>query len=943
MRWLSGRSPPSMPLGPETPPWHSLDPRDAIASLATDTLGGLTGAEAARRLSEVGANELVVTPPPPPLQTWMRHLREPVVAILLVAAVVAAVAGDASDAAAILAILVVNTLIGALQEGRAARALASLRRLSAPMARVIRDRTTLPIAAAGIVPGDRIEFEAGDIIPADARLIEASGLLVEEAAITGESTAVLKEPRSILAPLTPIGDRRNLVHAGTVVAAGRGAGVVVATGMKTQFGRIAGMLARPGPVSTPLQRRLAVLGGRLVVGCLVLVALIAGIDLLRGVALAEVLPRAVSLAVATVPEGLPAVVTVVLAVGMRRMAARNVLVRTLPSVETLGAVTVICTDKTGTLTRNAMTVREISTASGRYGVTGTGYEPKGGFFQGDEQTGEPCTPSGAPELALVLEIAARCTTVTVAPAGDGRGWRIVGDPTDGAIKVVAMKGGATAIHGDDSIAFELPFDSDRRLASVVVRRADGTRQLLTKGAPESVIARSAFEQQGSRVVRIDAARREALLAEADAMAARGLRVIALAARERVETRLPVGDGLSAEADIERDLVFAGLLGINDPPREGVVEAVRACQSAGVRPVVVTGDHPATAMAIARELGIIAAEEDAGSVMTGAEIEGMNDSQFGAVVDRIAVFARVSPACKLRIVEALQAHGHVVAMTGDGVNDAPALRVADIGIAMGLTGTDVTREAADMVLTDDAFGSILAAVEEGRAIDDNVRKVVHYLLACNVGEMLLMFVAAVAGWPAPLMPLQILWLNLVTDGLPALALGFEPPERGLMTRGPRPSRAPILSADRGFAILLHGLFVAMASIAAFLICWPGDRTPDSLSRARGMTFGVAAAAQLLVAVGCRSRWFTAVELGLLRNPWLLAAILCSALLQAAAMWLPSAPGVSWASSERIHLWAWGAGLTLAPLTAIEMEKIVRRAVTRCRNRPLGWLAAGGPRR
>ncbi|MFM7243689.1 MAG: cation-translocating P-type ATPase [Planctomycetaceae bacterium] len=904
------------------PSWHALTTAAVADRLGSDVVRGLAEQEAARRLAAHGPNALAEPAPVPWWRTLLAQFRELVIWILVAAAVIAGAMGDWADTAAIVAIVLVNAVIGFLQEDRAQRALAALRTMSTPLARVVRDGQRRSIPSRDLVPGDVIEVEAGDHVPADARVAEAFALTCQEAALTGESVPVGKHATDGLAVETPLGDRHTLLHAGTVVATGSGSGVVVATGMDSELGRIAGLLERAPPEPTPLQRRLTALGRILIAVCLVVVGLIFAVELVRGGGLArlvatggfaELLLRSVSLAVAAVPEGLPAVVTLVLALGLQRMVRRNALVRRLPSVETLGSVTVICSDKTGTLTRNEMTVRDILTAGRHYAVSGVGYDPRGEFRADD---GTP--PTGDPDLRRLLEIAARCTTATVAPAADGSGWRVVGDPTEGALVVAAIKAGVAADGAAPPTLFELPFDSDRKRMSVVVRGSDGDRLLDTKGAPEAVLPRCAAEQRGGRVVPLTAERRREILAAADGLADRALRVLAFAWRS-----LPAHETLDGDADgIERELVLVGLAGMLDPPREEAKAAVARCRSAGIRPVMITGDHPATALAVGRELGLASATARA---VAGAEIDGLDDAALAAVATDAAVYARVTAEHKLRIVQALQRLGNVVAMTGDGMNDAPAVKAADIGIAMGITGTDVTREAADMVLTDDNFASIVAAVEEGRGIYDNIRTFIHYLLACNAGEVLLMLVAAVAGWPAPLAAIQILWLNLVTDGLPALALGLEPPEHDIMRRPPRPPGEPVIPWRTGATIVLHGALVAAVCVAAFWLAWRGDEA--RLDHARTVAFCVAAFSQLLFAIGCRSDRLTAVQLGFFGNPALLVAIALSTLLQVAVVTLPPTQPVFEVAAHPGGDWPLVLGLAVIPLAVIEAAKLVVAAPAR----------------
>jgi P-type Ca2+ transporter type 2C len=911
--------------------WHAVPIANLGAVLDTDPERGLTAAEARRRLEAVGSNAIDEPRAEPWWRAFLRQFHALVVWILLAAAAIALAMGDWADAAAIAAIVVVNAVIGFLQEDRAERALAALGRMAVPRARVTRDGHAQVVSARDVVPGDRIELEAGVHVPADARLVAAHGLAVQEAALTGESQPVEKEPVAGLPADTPLADRRSLVHAGTVVAAGRGSAIVVATGMATELGRIAGLLERSVTQPTPLQRRLAALGRVLVAICLAAVALVLVLEVWRGGGpvrlwreggLAGALMRAVSLAVAAVPEGLPAVVTLVLALGLQRMAARNALVRRLPSVETLGSVTVICSDKTGTLTRNEMTVREIVTATGRRHVTGSGYDPEGDIVAPDPAALEPPATAGhAPALdvdvARLLWIGSRCTNAQLRPTRGGAAWQVVGDPTEGALLVAAAKAGLPPADAAERVVFELPFDADRRRMSVVVRDADGAWTMATKGAAEAVLDRCTAEQRAGRIVPLTPERRREILADAAALAAAAMRVLACGFRPVSHDEPLLHDD---PGRLERDLVHVGLVGMIDPPRDEARVAVARCRSAGIRPVMITGDHPATALAIARDVGLTG---PGAGVVTGRDLDAIDDERLVALVGEAAVYARVTAEHKLRIVRAIQRRGDVVAMTGDGANDAPAVRAADIGIAMGLAGTDVTREAADMVLTDDNFASIVAAVEEGRGIYDNVLKFMHYLLACNTGEVLLMLVAAAAGWPAPLAAIQILWLNLVTDGLPALALGLEPPEPDLMQRPPRPPGEPVLPWRRVGLIVAHGAVIAAVTAAAFAAAWRGDDA--RLPHARTVAFCVAALAQLAFAFGCRSDRRTAVALGLAGNPTLVAAVAVSALLQVTVVALPAARNVFEAATLPVGDWVLVAALALVPVTVVELAKVVASAV------------------
>ena len=891
---------------PESRVWYAVSGYDAARELVVDLAHGLTAEEVAQRRVQHGWNALAEAPAVPIWKKLVGQFKELVIWILIVAAIIAGVMGEWADTAAILAIVLVNGIIGFLQEEKAGRALAALQKLSSPMAKAIRDGTLQSVPAREMVPGDRIELEAGDNIPADARLLSAFSVRVQEAALTGESVPTDKDADCLLNESAPLGDRRNMVYMGTVTAAGKASAVVVATGMNTELGHIAGLLQRSEPETTPLQRRLAELGKVLVVVCLVIVAIIFALQLMRGGKLLEMLLISVSLAVAAVPEGLPAVVTLTLALGLQRMVKRNALVRKLPSVETLGSVTVICSDKTGTLTRNEMTVREIVTGGERYQVTGAGYAPQGQFLKGDE----PINPRDEVDLIQVLTTAARCNNATVSPRGDGiDSWQVIGDPTEGALVVAALKAGIESHDREHQTVHEIPFDSERKTMSVVVRGPEGTAVMHTKGAPEMILAKCIAERRGGKVEPLTDDRRGQIMQWNSEMAGRALRVLALAYRDQSETQGNKYD--------ESNLIFAGLVGMIDPPREEAKEAVQKCRAAGIRPVMITGDHPATALAIARELHI--AEPD-GRVVTGQELNDLSDEDLKVQVDQIAVYARVSAEHKLRVVRAWKARGQIVAMTGDGVNDAPAVKAADIGIAMGVTGTDVTKEASDMVLTDDNFASIVNAVEEGRGIFDNIQKFVVYLLSCNAGEVLLMFFAALIGWPVPLVAIQILWINLVTDGLPALALGMEPPERDIMTRQPRPPHEAVITRERGLLILFQGILIATVAALGFWIIYQGDEA--HLARARTMTFCITAFSQLFFAIGCRSQRFTMPELGLFSNPHLFWAIVISGLLHLSIVTLPFTQPVFEATDHPAWEWLLVVLLSLAPVTIIEVGKLLR---------------------
>jgi Ca2+-transporting ATPase len=896
---------------------HATTAHDVAARLGIAVDQGLQQTEVDALRAEFGPNQLAEPPAPARWRRLLGQFLEPVIGVLIAAAVISGLMGDWVDTAAILAIVMLNGVLGFIQEDRAERALAALRRLASPMAKVLRAGHLQTIPARELVPGDRIALEAGDSVPADARLIRAVDLRVQEAALTGESVPVAKQAEALLTPETPLGERRNMVYMGTTAVAGKAEAIVVATGMETEVGRVAGMLGRTERQPTPLQVRLAELGRGLLLAVLAIVALVFVLRLLRGGALLDSFLLSVSLAVAAVPEGLPAVVTLALAIGLQRLVRRNALVRRLPSVETLGSVTVICSDKTGTLTRNEMMVREVVTGSAHYHVSGAGYEPRGGFHprrgEIEGEHGEPVDPRDWPDLMRALHVAAWCNTAEVAPGpGDDPGWQVIGDPTEGALIVVARKADVHAHDRDGRVLHEVPFDSRRKAMSVLVRGPDDSATMHTKGAPEVVLAMCDREWRHGQLESLTPGRRAEILRMAAHMAARALRVLALADRHHP-------DPDHAAARREEGLVFVGLVGMIDPPRVEARQAVRTCREAGVRPIMITGDHPATALAIARELGI-AGEGD--RVLTGQDLDGLGDESLVVIVEGVSVYARVSAGDKLRIVRALKGRGHVVAMTGDGVNDAPALKAADIGIAMGHVGTDVAKEASDMVLMDDNFASIVGAVEEGRGVYENVRKFIHYLLASNASEVLLMLVAALVGWPAPLTAVQLLWINLVTDGLPALALGVEPLERDVMRRPPRPSGEPVITRRAGLTILVHGLLMAAVGVIAFAFVYGRG---EDVHRSRTAAFCTMALTQLFFAFACRSHRRTLPQIGPFSNPYLFGAIAASAALQFVVVTLPWTRLVFDVPAHPGGDWRYILPLALVPVTIVEVTKLVATAI------------------
>ncbi|HJL05115.1 MAG TPA: HAD-IC family P-type ATPase [Polyangiaceae bacterium LLY-WYZ-15_(1-7)] len=903
------------PPGEANAPWHARPAEEALAEHGTDAERGLPPERVEALRARFGENALPEPPRPSALRRFLAQFRDPLVGTLLVAAVVAATVAitEPSDAPwlvrlgdtfAITLIVLLNALLGFWQERRAEAALDALGAMVGTAARVVRGGATQDVAARELVPGDLVELEAGDEVPADLRLVFTRDLAVEEAVLTGESVPVTKDADAALAPGAALGDRATLAFFGTKVTRGRGRGVVVATGAGTEVGRI-GALLEGERDPTPLEQRLARLGRVILWICLGISAALFALGLLQGDhRWTHLLLTAVSLAVAAIPEGLPAITTITLALGMRRMAARGAIVRRLPAVETLGSATVICTDKTGTLTENAMTVRVVETADATYHVSGEGWDTTGAFREGDaELEALPDDLRRVVEAGLYANHARR----------GAEGW--LGDPTEIALLVLGAKAGLERerLLGERTIERELPFDSDRKRMSVIPSAPPGEAPTAwVKGSLDVLLPRCVAVRRRDGVVPLDDATREAIGARAEAHAAQAHRLLALAEKP------DPGDAP------EDELVFLGFVAMLDPPRPEVADAVAECRAAGVRVVMITGDHRATAVAIAEDLGFFGEEDEA---LRGDEVEAMSDAELDAHVGRVAVFARASAEQKLRIVRALQRRHEVVAMTGDGVNDAPALRDADIGVAMGRDGTDVAREAAAMVLADDDFATIVAAVREGRAIFENVRKFIFFLASSNAGLVLTVIVASFFDW-LPLTPLQLLWVNLVTNGLPALALGLEPPEPGQMARPPRPVSEGVLRRRELVGILGVGALMAAAALALFAL---PELAPalfpvaeQAAAEARTMAFTLLAFTPLFHAQSARSDHASIFTLGLFSNRWLWLAIATSATVHLLAVLVPPLHPVFHTTALTGAQWGLVLGLAALPVPVVELLKLVERA-------------------
>ncbi len=887
-----------MSILPE-PRWHATGVAEVANALATDPSRGLSRAEAALRFAREGPNEIRGASDASLLALLAAQFRSLVVWLLIVAAVVSGALGEWIDGGAILGIVLLNAAIGFFQEYRAERAVAALARMTAPRARVVRDGRSELVSAREVVPGDLLVLDAGDLVAADARLVEASLLRVNEAPLTGESEPVEKGEQT-LAPETPLADRRNQVFLGTSVSGGSGRAIVVATGMRTEVGHIAGLIESATEEQTPLQRRLDVVGRQLLWGCLAVVALVSGLGWLRGSAPLELFLGAVSLAVAAVPEGLPAVVTVALALGVERMARRNALVRRLPSVETLGSTQVICTDKTGTLTVGQMTVRRLLTSGAVLRVTGEGYGAAGQVLGENARDGQQ-------DARDLLWAAAACNDAEI--AREGGSFRSAGDSTEVALLVAAAKAGIyrEEIEASEPRLQTLPFDSDRK-RMCVVRSRRGERVAYVKGAPEIILERCAYLHTREGVVPLDAETRAQLAQAVAQFGSEALRVLGVA--ERI---LPT----KSPADLETSLALLGFAGLQDPPRAEAREAIARCRSAGIRVVMITGDHPATARAIAAELGMLGAGDE---VLTGTELEALSPAAFRERVAHVAVYARVTAEQKLHIVRAWKARGVVVAMTGDGVNDAPALREASIGVAMGITGTEVAKEASDMVIADDNFASIVAAVEEGRGIFDNVSKTLAYLLAGNLGELALMLGAGLMGLPVPLLPVQLLWINLVTDGLPALALASDPIDPDLLRRPPRPPTAQLADAATLRGLLLTGGLTAAVALSAY---WFELRAGAGVALARNAAFSTLVFAELLRSFGARSGTRLLHEIGIFSNLRLVAIVSASFGLQLAIHHNPNLARLFGTSPLSLAQCLAQIALGCVPLAVLELRKVVSR--------------------
>jgi P-type Ca2+ transporter type 2C len=913
--------------------WHALDSEKVLEKLETPLQTGLTSEEAANRLKTHGLNQLTEKPRTSFLQMVFEQLKGFVVILLIAAAIISFILGDQVEASAILAIVILNAVLGVVQESRAEQALAALKKLAAPDAQVLRDGSRCVVPARDLVPGDIVFLEAGNFIPADLRLLEAVNLRIEEAALTGESVPVQKNAAMVLEKEIPLGDRKNTAFMGTVVNYGRGRGVVVSTGMKTQLGLIAGMLQSVEEEDTPLQKRLESLGKTLGIACLIICGLVFVEGILQtGIAnitqdyVVSLFMVAISLAIAAVPEGLPAIVTISLALGMQEMIKRHALIRRLASVETLGSATVICSDKTGTLTQNEMTVTRMWVDNKIIEISGSGYSVDGNFLIDKKKIDLKDYPGV--QSTLWVGVLNNDAALEPVPGDSGeKVYRMVGDPTEGSILVAAAKAGVIApdIHDAYPRKKEIPFDSGRKrmvtmhliekpkpedISPIYDDKKHNWYAVVVKGAPDVVLKLcTSYTNLDDKTLPLDDEQRQKILDGNDIMTRDALRVLGLAFK--LIPDLPDDDKCE---EVEHDLIFAGLVGMIDPARPEVSPALNHARRAGIRTIMITGDYPNTARAIAEDIGLLSPGH---KVLTSSQINEMDDATLQHEVRHTDAFARVSPEHKMRIVDALRANGEIVAMTGDGVNDAPAIKRSDIGIAMGITGTDVAKETADMVLTDDNYASIVSAIEQGRIIYSNIRKFVYYLISCNMAEIATIFLGILIAGKSPLTAIQLLWLNLVTDGAPALALGTEKGDPDIMDQKPRPPKEPIINRFMQLGIVIQTLAITGVTLGAFLIGLYGN--PEHYEYAETMAFTTLSLSELLRAFTARSEYYPLLRIGMFKNKWMNIAVISSLFLILVVIYVPFFNRVFNTIPLGWGQWAEIIPLLIIPSAAAELTK------------------------
>lgn len=898
--------PPSNPVHKQA---YSMPVKDVLKALSSSQ-DGISSQEAKKRLWHFGKNGLPEAEKESALKLFIDQFNNALIGLLVFAALLSVVLGEFLEAAAMAVIILITALLGFIQEYHASKAMEALSKVQARTARVMRDGVAMVIQSADVVPGDIVLVEAGDILPADARLIDVSFLRIDEASLTGESVPSTK----VVDPFpvgTSVADQENMAFAGTVAVFGKGLGVVTSTGLHTQVGAIAKSLKVCDDVKTPLQVKFARMARQIGVVAVILVAAVFVIGVLHGFSVSKMLITALSLTAATIPNSLPVVVAVGLALGAKRLASKKMLIKRLPAAESLGSVTVICTDKTGTLTKNEMTVTRLFVDDRVIGVTGSGYAPRGEFLDGRRRV----DPAG---LELLFRIGSVCNNAGLIDK-DGR-HSIVGDPTEGALIVLGRKGGfdERAFKAGLSGRRELPFDSDRKRMAVVYSSGSGSRAYV-KGAPEMMLPLCSKICIGGKVEKLTPARRQAIARMNEGFASEALRVLALAYRD-----LPKGDrGLSIEA-VEKDLVFVGLVGMIDPPREGVSAAVSRCKSAGIEVILITGDNASTAKAVASSIGLY---EPDGLILQGEDLDRLSDEELAARIDNVCIIARALPIQKSRVVDALKRNGHVVAMTGDGVNDAPALKRADIGIAMGITGTDVAKEVAKTVLVDDNFASIVNGIEEGRTIYDKIIKSARYLLSCNVGEIVVVLSAVVVGFPVPLLPLQILLMNVLTDDLPAMGLGMEQSEENVMSRPPRDPASPPITGGIFASIILFGVVMGLATLIVF-----SQHLSGGVARAQTMAFTTLVMIEMFAVVSSRSLSFSWRHLNPFSNLWLSGAVAASVAIQLLVIYWSPLQEVFGTTSLSVYDWEWILGVSALGFLLMEVGKYVLPGFQRMQGPP-----------
>lgn len=884
------------------PEWYKLGVSEVTKELNGDLESGLKGEEAKRRIGEYGPNELKEKKGPPLIFIFLKQFAEPLIIILLIAAAISGFLFEWGDTVVILIVVALNAVLGVSQEIRAERAIAALKRMARPQVTVVRDDNPTRIPSRELVPGDLLLIESGTIIPADGRIVEAASLKMDEAALTGESVAVEKISAPILKEKLGVADQKNMVFMGTAVTYGRGKVLITATGMATELGKIAELIAKGVKERTPLEKRFREIGkwlGLIAIGVCVAVFM-AGIS--RGESLAVMFLTAVSLAVAAVPESLPAVIAISLALGAYKMAKRNAIIRKLPAVETLGCVSTICSDKTGTLTQNKMVVKGIYIGK-TVKITGEGYEPKGEFFF----EGKSIDPQGNPDLKRLLTGVSLCNDAYLAEREE---WTVIGDPTEGALLVAAEKAGLNHEELEEEYprVSEIPFDSKRKRMTTIHKGESGKVIAFIKGAPDEVLMQSLYI--GSDGKPLTYGDKQRVLKQNKELAGGGMRVLGVAMKE-----LPEIPQAPNPKDVEKDLTFLGLIYMTDPPREEVPGAIRVCEEANIKPIMITGDHKLTALSIAKELKLAVREAE---VLTGEEMEGVDEAGLGELVEKKKVYARVNPQHKSRIVDAYIKHGDIVAVTGDGVNDAPALKRSHIGVSMGIIGTDVAKEASEMVLADDNFATIVMAVKEGRVIYDNIKKFIKYMLSTNSGEILTMFFSILLAYPLPLLPIHILWVNLVTDGLPALALGAEGPEEDVMRRPPRNPRERIFGRNLLLSITGIGLLMAALTLTLFKFGLVQD-----LAKARTIAFTVLAFLQMAHVLNCRSEDKSLFKIGFFSNFYLTLAILSTIVLQLLVIYVPFLQGAFRTVALSPTELGIVALVSLIPIPIVELRKLLFR--------------------